>query len=246
MLFRSADVRGEDVAEPAEVHIPGINRRPRGIRGTDASESSRETPCFPSEAAVPRQPGTCCCMEANKSDAPGTWPTTENNLLLMRRRTGEELSAMVLEDPSATEVVLGDDGCVGSATKSPQRFKVAMRSKSAALSFPALRTSRCFDRRLFRWAAFAACIIFFVTSAKRFASSISSSMSILGRLPFFGRPPRFVPVTFSVGSSSATGSVAFTASAMPMWVRLDNSRLVSNAPTRRTGRSRSQNNSTYP
>ena len=110
---------------------------------------------------------------------------------MLTRRTGAETSAVLLEDDEGAELVLEVDASVGSQTYSPQRFSVAMRSRSEALSLPALRTSRCFTRRLLRCADFAACIIFFVTSAKRLASSISSSMSILGRLPFLGLPARF-------------------------------------------------------
>lgn len=63
-----------------------------------------------------------------------------------------------------------------------------MRSRSAADNLPALRTKRCLHRRAFFCVALAACIMRLVTSAKRLASVIVSSMSILGREDAFGRP----------------------------------------------------------
>ena len=136
---------------------------------------------------------------------------------MLTRRTGAETSTVVLKDDEGTELVLEVDSSVGSGTNSPQRLSVEMRSRSEALSLPALRRSRCFTWRLLRCAAFAACIIFFVTSAKRLASSISSSMSILGRLPFLGRPPRFGAATgptTAVSDTSTGNSVAVDSSAM--------------------------------
>ena len=119
---------------------------------------------------------------------------------------------MLLDDEDTPELALEVEGSAGSATNKPHRFNVAMRSRSAALSLPALRTRRCFVRRLLRCAAFAACIILFVTSARRLASWISSSISILGRLPFLGRPNGFgagaeTTAVVSVGSSGMPEAV---------------------------------------
>jgi len=109
---------------------------------------------------------------------------------------------------AAEDVDANAESSEASATKSPHLFTVAMRFSFAAESFPAFRTKRGLLRRELRCAAGAACIIFLVTSARRLASSISSSMSMFGRLPFRGRPTRFdaESTATSARSDKVTGS----------------------------------------
>ena len=136
---------------------------------------------------------------------------------MLTRRTGAETSAVLLEDDEGAELVLEVDCSVRLGTNSPQRLSVAMRSKSDALSLPALRTSRCFVRLLLRCAILAACITLFEISANRLASAISSSISIFASADFFGRPPFFAEATHSadpVLAASSDSSEAVVSSAM--------------------------------
>ena len=191
---RAAAASPSEVAQEAAAASEDLDNKRRDARGTDTSESAREEhdaderpdDCAMAELAFPSP----SCMHAMRSAAPFTWPTTVINFWFMRGgelTTDDELDAE--EAPSAVDTEAESSGT--SCTKRPHLLSMAILSKSCAESLPALRTRRCLLRRELRCAALAACIIFFVIWANRFASSISLSMSILGRLPLGGRPTRF-------------------------------------------------------